>query len=195
MLPSALLGFPEETFFFLDSLFRALAIHWALYLEKGRLGGTYLSNRPVNLFLKADHYSSTEEAWYDWLYSSLKLRTSVRRDSQSAFEKIWTVLGAFLVQRGAKLQSQTTASWSDSPGMTCVLLTWLGELVRTRSRIVSSLVQSVTRCVRENAWTREGKNSCIGFLRNITDIIKYAIQIKSLSKWDRFMVNVNNRIT
>ena len=162
--PAFFLAFPKRRFFFLDSLFRALVIHGALYLEKVRLDGTYLSNRLAHLLLKAVHFSSTEEAWYNWSYSSLKLRTSVRRDSQSAFEKIWTVLGAFLVQRGAKLQSQNTASWSDSPGITCVLLTWLGELVRTRSRILSSLVQSVTSCVKENAWTRERKKSCIGFL-------------------------------
>ena len=39
--------------FFLDSLSRVRVIHGALYLEEVCLDGTYLSNRPVNLFLKA----------------------------------------------------------------------------------------------------------------------------------------------
>ena len=69
----------------------------------------------------------------------MKFRTTVHRDPKSAFEKIWIILGTFLVQRGAKLQSQTTASWSHSPGMTYVLFTWIGELVKTKSRILSYL--------------------------------------------------------
>ena len=63
--PVPFLAFPKRRFFLLNSLFRALVYHGALYLEELRLDWTYLSNRPVNLFLKADHFSSTEEAWYD----------------------------------------------------------------------------------------------------------------------------------
>ena len=55
--PVLFLAFLKRRFFLPDSLFRALVIHGALYLEEMRLGGTYLSNGPVNLFLKAVHFS------------------------------------------------------------------------------------------------------------------------------------------
>ena len=77
VFPSAFHGFPGDTFYFLESLFKALVIHGAHFLVEMHMDGAYLSNSLVSLFLKAAHLSSMEEAWYNWLYSSLKLQTCV----------------------------------------------------------------------------------------------------------------------
>ena len=70
-----------------------------------------------------------------------------------------TFLDGFLEIVGDKQQSVTTASWSDTPGMTWTLLTMLGKLVRNKSRMFNPRVAFVTNWDRECSSNSDKKYS------------------------------------
>ena len=168
-------------FFFLDNRFITLVSHGTRYRVLRVLDGTYLSTSWASRALRAAHVPSTGNYSHERKYSSLNSLISARMASQSALEK-----RNFPCCR-KKQQSVTTASWSERPGITWVLLTEHQsiQLVRNKSSMFISLVGSRT------VWNREKSViiSCViqssmhGWKETFSVLGERQIAYRSLPDW------------
>ena len=103
------------------------------YLEDVILLGTYWFTIRSSFPLKVFHLVSTSISVNFWKYSVLNMEISARISSHLALENRWILCGIFLLYLGERVQSTTTASWSEYPGIMLTLLTIPGMLVINKS--------------------------------------------------------------
>ena len=114
--------------------------------------GTWALTEDKMWSLNLTQFSSTEN-WSKWVMNeAAKVLAASLILPQLALENIYTVRGAFLWYAGVMLLSQTTARWSEIPGVVVTHLTSEGLLEQIRSRTRSSLEGSFWSWVKWWSW-------------------------------------------
>ena len=105
------------------------------------------------------HLVSTSISVNFWKFSVLNIEISARISSHLALENRWILCGIFLSYLGESVQSTTTASWSEYPGIMLTLLTIPGMLVINKSSTLDPRVHWDTIWLRENSARKSRKLS------------------------------------